>query len=109
MGWLFSYTKNKSIYQYKNDWPLQDACALVIDMCAGQLERPNIPANNSSFSFSYFVAGFRAMAEKLHVMLKSKDKDDKKEVKKLINCVVIFLLNPQLQNPEYADCWFTGT
>ena len=27
----------------KNVWPLQEARALVIDMCAGQLERPNIP------------------------------------------------------------------
>ena len=26
----------------KNDWPLQEVCALVIDMCAVLLERPNI-------------------------------------------------------------------
>ena len=25
-----------------NDGPLEEACALVIDMCAGQLERPDI-------------------------------------------------------------------
>ena len=29
----------------KNDRPLKEARALVIDMCAGQLERPNIPAS----------------------------------------------------------------
>ena len=28
----------------KNVWLLQEARALVIDMCAGQLEQPNIPA-----------------------------------------------------------------
>ena len=27
---------------YKNDWPLCDERAVVIDMCAGLLERPNI-------------------------------------------------------------------
>ena len=29
----------------KNDWPLKEAHALVIDMCAGKLEWPNIPAS----------------------------------------------------------------
>ena len=29
----------------KNDWPLKEARALVIDMCSGQLERPNILAS----------------------------------------------------------------
>ena len=28
----------------KNDWPLQEACTLVIDVCEGQIERPNISA-----------------------------------------------------------------
>ena len=29
----------------KNDWPLLEACALVVDICAGQLEQPNILAS----------------------------------------------------------------
>ena len=32
----------------KNDWPFEEAHTLVIDMCAGQLERPNIVASSSS-------------------------------------------------------------
>ena len=39
----------------KNDRPLQEARALVVDMCAGQLERPNIPVTTLYFSINICV------------------------------------------------------
>lgn len=40
--------------------------------------------------------------------LSNKVKEDPKESKNLINCMVILLLNPRLQNPEYAGGCFAG-
>ena len=33
---------NSNYISRKNDWPLYKTCSLVIDICVGQLERPNI-------------------------------------------------------------------
>ena len=43
---LINITVHKKCYiPPKNDWPLNERCALVIDMCTGQREWPNISAS----------------------------------------------------------------
>ena len=40
--------------------------------------------------------------------LSKRVKEDPKESKNLISCIVILMLNPKLQNPEYAGGCFAG-
>ena len=49
---------DRNFYLYisrKNDRPLKEVCALVVDACTGQQERPSIPAN-TIFCMSQYIA-----------------------------------------------------
>ena len=39
----------------KNDWPLSEACALVIDMCAVQLKRPKIHETTNYYTKMFWM------------------------------------------------------